>query len=78
MKAPERDNLLVRLDERTRNIWRVTEKLERHQEQQNGFIQTALIKSSRNTLWIKIISSVGGAAILIIVGFIVGILNIGD
>ena len=63
MKASERDDLLVRLDERTNNIWRTVEKMEDHVEKQNGFILTCLTRSAVNSRVIKIISSLGGAAI---------------
>lgn len=36
MKLKERDDLLVRLDERTANIWRVTELQEQHLRELNG------------------------------------------
>lgn len=54
LTTPQRDELLIRLDERTRNIWHVLEKLEWHQEEQNGFIKEALVASAKNTMWRKI------------------------
>ena len=68
MKPEERDKLLSRLDERTANIWKSIEKLEKHQETQNGHILETFTRSSRNSLWIKIVSGVGGAAILAFIG----------
>ena len=38
MKPAERDELLGRLDERTRNTWSSVEKIEKHVEKQNGRI----------------------------------------
>ncbi len=40
MKPKERDELLGRLDERTQNIWRVTERQEKHLAKQNGHIES--------------------------------------
>lgn len=54
LTASQKNELLIRLDERTNNIWRVAEKLERHQEEQNGFIKEALLASAKNTMWRKI------------------------
>ena len=63
MKAVDRDRLLERLDERTNNIWRTVELLEKHNADQNGYILTCLTRSAVNSRVIKIISSIGGAAI---------------
>ena len=38
MKASERDELLGRLDERTKNTWTATERIEKHLDTQNGII----------------------------------------
>ena len=38
MKPSERDDMLIRIDERTKNIWRVTEKQEEHLERINGHL----------------------------------------
>ena len=63
MKLEERDKLLIRLEERTVNIWHVLEKLERHQDEQNGFIKDALLTSAQNTAWRKAtIWFIGGLA----------------
>jgi len=53
MKASERDNLLIRLDERSRNTWHTVERLEKHQSEQNGFIQDTINRTTANTTWIK-------------------------
>lgn len=66
MKPAERDNLLIRLDERTCNIWREVEALAKHNAEQNGFIVTCLTRSSVNSRVIKIISSIGGSALVIL------------
>ena len=82
MKPAQRDELLFRLDETVKNIWNAVEKLEGHQETQNGHIlesftrsATAEAKSDKNYLWIKIVSGVGGAAILIFAAVLVAILT---
>jgi len=38
MKAAERDDLLIRLDERTNNIYKLTEAQERHLKEINGYL----------------------------------------
>lgn len=53
MKPTERDELLVRIDERSRNIWRVVEQLETHQAEQNGYIKENLESTIKNTSWRK-------------------------
>ena len=53
MKPLERDELLFRLDERTRNIWTCVEKIERHAEVQNGHIFNITQSSQRNTIFRK-------------------------
>lgn len=59
--------LLTRLDERSLNIWRVTEEQDRKidlilegQKAQNGSIL-------RNTLWRKVITGIGGVSVVIII-----------
>jgi len=64
LKQNERDKLLIRLEERTNNIWRMVEKIERHSANQNGLILEALKIGHGNKVWIRvlygfIISSVG-------------------
>ena len=61
LKVLERDELLIRLDERTRNIWKLVEKLETHQAEANGFIKDNLIRSSSNRTWINVLRwTIGG------------------
>ena len=71
MEPTERDLLLTRLEERTANIWRVVEKLEKHNADQNGFILKCLERTSSNKVWIRTISGVGGSAILFFLYWIV-------
>ena len=53
MKAAERDDLLIRLDERTRNIWALTEKQEEHLEKINDSLLKHAIQLSSNKTSIK-------------------------
>jgi len=66
MRVAERDELLYRLDERSRNTYHLVEKLERGQTIQNGNIQTALERTSKNTAsitWIwRVFMMLGGSS----------------
>ena len=53
MKAEERDNLLIRLDERSESVFRELQSLNEHQVEQNGYIKEALERTARNYTWIK-------------------------
>lgn len=73
MKTDERDDLMVRLDERTINIWRVTEAQDKkldtildHQAEQNGWIQ-------RNTIYRRVIVGVGGPAVIAFILHLIGV-----
>ena len=70
MKQPERDEILIRVSERTLNIWRVVEKLERQKEQQNGFILENMKRGSRNSAYIKSIIGVGSTVIATFIGWL--------
>lgn len=61
---------LVRIDERTTNIWRVVEKMERGQVEQNGYIRENFIAVGKNTLWRKVIIGVGGSSLVLIIGWL--------
>ena len=79
MKPAERDDLLIRLDERTNNIWRVVETLEAHQADQNGFIRENTIATAKNTSWRKTskwLLGIGFTVLIATVGIILGIINI--
>ena len=80
MNPSERDKLLGRLDERTQNIWRVTEQLEKHNAKQNGRIEgltervttvetkvdeRTTAKLGRKTVW-----GISGGGILLLVTLI--------
>ena len=59
VKQAERDDLLIRLDEKMNNIWRVVEQVENHQTEQNGLIRESFDQiasnsrqTSRNSTWI--------------------------
>lgn len=49
MTRQEQHDLLIRLDERTRNIWRVAENLEKQQKEQNGALRKAIKAIEKNT-----------------------------
>ena len=53
MKPKERDELLGRLDERTANTYHLVEKLERHNDEQNGFIreQGKQVEKNKTHIW---------------------------
>ena len=78
MKVEQRDQLLVRLDERVANIWRLTEKQEEHLTKINDALTKHAVQIERNRgniRWIIKIGSVllggGGSAagILKLLGF---------
>ena len=71
MKPSERDNLLIRLDERSHNTWRLIESQDKKidliiegQKTQNGSIM-------RNTIWRRVIVGVGGASLLGLAGWMI-------
>ena len=49
MKAPERDELLGRLDERTTNTWNTIEEIKELIKEQNG--RTRKLATKVNILW---------------------------
>ena len=71
MKPTERDDLLIRLDERSHNTWRTIESQDKKidliiegQRIQNGSIL-------RNTIWRRVIVGVGGASLLGLAGWVI-------
>ena len=73
MKATERDALLNRLDERTANIYHLTEKQEAHLSKLNDSILNHAVQISSNRtsikwiirgLWIAVILGGGAAGII--------------
>ena len=70
LKPDERDNLLLRLDERSVNTYHLLEKLERHQEEQNDHIFENMKRSGRNAVYIKVICGVGGTSIITFLGWL--------
>ena len=65
MNTKDREEL-AKMSERTLNIWKVVEKLEKHQETQNGIILELVKSVARFTVWRKVIVSTGGMIILAI------------
>lgn len=53
MKPKERDELLIRLDERSRNIWILTEKQENHLSKLNDSMLKHAVQISSNKTSIK-------------------------
>ena len=53
MKPKERDELLIRLDERTRNIWTLTEKQEDHLSKINDSMMKHAVQISSNKTSVK-------------------------
>jgi|TARA_Y100000034_G_C6692139_1_gene304805 hypothetical protein len=58
MKAGERDELLVRLDERCNNIHHHIEKIERHLSKLNDKAANAAIRVGVNRRWLSGISGI--------------------
>ena len=69
MKVAERDELIIRTHEQTLNIWRVVDRMEQHQADQNDHILTALTLSKGNRTWITVFKWAGGTMILSGIGF---------
>jgi len=78
MKPTERDDLLIRIDERTNNIWRVTEEQEKHLARINNHLDdhskritiVETLQKERNRPNKKTMGGIGGiiAAILAAIG----------
>ena len=64
LKPKEREELIIRTNETVRNIWRVAEKLEWHQEKQNSNIAEALRMCYSNLAWSKALRWVIGGIII--------------
>ena len=45
------DELLARLNERSLNIWRAVEKIEKHLDTQNDTIRTCIEENGKNKTW---------------------------
>ena len=48
------EELLARIDERTLNTYKLMEKLESHQAEQNGYIRENMIACRNNSIWINV------------------------
>jgi len=59
----ELHDLMIKIDERTRNIWRSVEQLEKHQAEANGFIRDNMKRSTKNAVWISALRWIVGASI---------------
>jgi len=69
LKQEDRD-MLIRINERTHNIWRAVEQMEQHQREQNDSIRKLFNRTSTNTVWRRVIVSIGGTALLVIIAWI--------
>ncbi len=74
MKASERDDLLIRLDERSRNIYTLVEKQERHLEELNSTTRENTTGVAVNRSGIKRIYWIMGGIVLLVIGFAGGII----
>ncbi len=70
MNDQERDELLLRLDERSVNTYRLCEKLEHHQETQNGEIQNNLVRSKSNLVRIRFLWGIGGTGFMTLISWL--------
>ena len=68
MKPSERDNLLIRLDERSNNIWKTIEKMEVHLVTLNNSVGENKLGWKINRRWLGIITTGLTAAVLKMVG----------
>ncbi len=76
MKPSERDDLLIRLDERTNNIWRSTEAQEKHLAELNGstkqignrvtVLETKVEERTVNKISKKAIAGYGSGGLLVL------------
>jgi len=57
MKPSERDNLLIRLDERSQNIWKITEKMEAHLVRLNLSVANNKLGWKINRRWLGVITT---------------------
>lgn len=71
MNDQERDELFIRVSERTLNIWHVVERLEQHESTQNGCILDNTKCSSGNRLWLKLFTGIGSGFILLLIGALI-------
>ena len=73
MKVTERDEILIRLDERSVNTWRLVEKMEKHQIEQNNHIAKNFIATSRNTIYRRIIYPIIGFGLTAFILHLIGV-----
>ena len=59
----------TRIDERTLNIWRVVEIIERHDVKQNGLLQDAIDIAKGNRIWITVFKWGGGFIVTALIAF---------
>ena len=72
MNASERDELLGRLDERTRNTWTAIDKVEKHLNTQNGILLNHTKQIAHNTQGRRNIKwTIGGIVFVVTTLFVV-------
>ncbi len=76
MKASERDELLGRLDERTKNTWTATERIEKHLDTQNGIILDHTEQIAHNTQGRRNIKWLIGGVIFVVTPLFVVLFNV--
>lgn len=65
MKPKERDELLIRLDERSRNIWTLTEKQESHLSKLNDNMMKHAVQISSNKTSLRWIIRIASGLIIL-------------
>ena len=63
MITKKENELLVRIDERSLNTYKLMEKLEQHQGEQNGNIQETLLRTKTN----RILIGIGGVGLGLVI-----------
>ena len=74
MKPQERDDLLIRIDERTRNIWRLTDQQEKHLSKINDSLLEHAVQITSNSngiKWLRWVIGIGLPSITAIVLWLV-------
>jgi len=68
--ADKDSKLLIRIDERTQNIWKAVEKIEKHAAEQNGYIREITMACSKNTTWRKVFCWIIGIGVPVCIAWL--------
>lgn len=68
MKPKDRDELLIRLDEKSNNIWKTIEKIEAHLVRLNNSVTDNTVGRKINRRWLAAITTGLTVAVLRIIG----------